>query len=165
MMKRSLVLAVLLITARLCVAGQTIGSGTTSLSPIEEELMNMSVGFHQAVRLGDMEALESLVADDYQGVDTSGMPVSKSALLLGAKSVKMEEQRGWPSQTIRLRIYGEAAVASGFTSRVRVTRDATGKPLQPVEATPEVSYTDVFVRRQGRWQVVASQVTRIAKRD
>ena len=53
---------------------------------------------------------------------------------------------------IAVRAFGDTAVVTGRTTA------ATGGP-SPVSVT--LRFTDVFIRRAGRWQAVASHATRL----
>lgn len=53
---------------------------------------------------------------------------------------------------LSIRSYGDAAIATG-----RTTATTSGDAAQTVR----LRFTDVFVRRNGRWEIVASQATRI----
>ena len=56
-------------------------------------------------------------------------------------------------EEINVRIYGDVAVVTGRNS-------ATGKVLdRPAKA--QTRFTDVFIKRDGRWQCVHSQTTPI----
>jgi len=54
-----------------------------------------------------------------------------------------------------LRFYGDTAVVLGITS---VRGSAAGKPFDG-----EFQYTDTWIRRGGRWLIVASHASRLAK--
>jgi ketosteroid isomerase-like protein len=55
-------------------------------------------------------------------------------------------------------VYGDAAVVTALATRSGTLRGATYKDRQ-------VLYTDTFVRREGRWQCVASQSTVVASAE
>jgi ketosteroid isomerase-like protein len=62
----------------------------------------------------------------------------------GAERVKVDE--------VVVRVFGEAAVVTGRT----VASSGGAKPT-----TVTLRFTDVFVRRAGHWQVVASHATQL----
>jgi ketosteroid isomerase-like protein len=53
---------------------------------------------------------------------------------------------------VKVRVYGDTAVVMGRGRRSGMFKGAPFKDR-------EITYTDVFVRRNGRWQCVASQGT------
>ena len=59
------------------------------------------------------------------------------------------------SDDLRIRLYGEAAVATG---RIVEKGEMKGRDI-----SGRHRFTRVFVKRQGRWQMVATQVTPIAE--
>lgn len=79
------------------------------------------------------------------------------AVLTKAEVVQMCKAPRPPIETSKLddlsvRVFGDAAVVTGRTT-------ATTGGAKP--ATLTLRFTDVFIRRAGRWQVVASQATRL----
>jgi ketosteroid isomerase-like protein len=60
------------------------------------------------------------------------------------------------SEEFRVRVYGDAAVVTALTK-------AKGKFTGQDFSTQERA-TDVFIKRDGRWQCVISHLTRFAKK-
>jgi ketosteroid isomerase-like protein len=56
---------------------------------------------------------------------------------------------------LKVRLYGDLAVVTG--------RNTSKGTLHGSAAQGQSRFTDVFVKRDGRWQCLASQVTPIAK--
>jgi ketosteroid isomerase-like protein len=55
-------------------------------------------------------------------------------------------------------VHGSTAVVTGLNT-LESSATASGKHISGA-----YRFTDVFVKRHGRWQVVASQLTRVLKR-
>jgi len=98
----------------------------------------------------DIAALERIMADDYTFTDPLGGVTDKRQNLdyirTGLFVIKDTHSRD-----MRVRIYGETAVVtalSNFTARYR-----------SIAVNGSYQYTDVLVRREGRWSAVASQAT------
>lgn len=119
-----------------------------------------------AALTGQLEAIEAQLAATWQNRDCAGW----SALLADDWSVThidgqvfnkvqaLEMCRSGPSVTssideLHIRSYGDTAIVTG---RNRAT--AGGSSRQTVT----LRFTDVLVRRDGRWLVVASHATRLA---
>ena len=101
----------------------------------------------ESVVTGDTSVVERIVADDFVGVDTDGSFYDKAK--------QISETRELPKQfvsnrliDVKVRLYGDAAVARGTESWVR----RTGTPLRG-----RWVWTDTWIRRNGKWQVVAAQ--------
>jgi hypothetical protein len=134
--------------------GQEEGKASTgSKEPqAEQTLRQIENDTLDALVKGDISTLNRIWADEYSFTPPNGTVVSKEnyLALLQSGSVKYDSLK---SEGLRVRIYGDTAVVSGsFAVRGRV-------------GTHELNGTDrfltVYVKRQGRWQQVASQASRI----
>ena len=117
-------------------------------SEAEGELLKLNADYDQAIMRGDAAALERIFADEYIYTNPKCEVLGKEEQIaeLSSGAGKLE---GAKSDDVRIRVYGETAVMTGrFTARSR--RD--GKDFQVEER-----YTAVWVRRDGRWQLVAEQ--------
>ncbi|PYV16156.1 MAG: hypothetical protein DMG07_08375 [Acidobacteria bacterium] len=68
-------------------------------------------------------------------------------------SGRVDTKVDFDRDNVRVRVYGDAAVVTG-TAKVHVKSDTR-------DAKFEIRFVDVYVRRNGRWQMVAWQSTRI----
>lgn len=108
--------------------------------------------FADAMVKADVVALANTYADDYVFTDPAGRVSHKAELLdsftRGAIKIRAQE-----ISDVHVNVYGEVAVEIGkLTSRA--TRD--GK-----DSSGTFRFTRVWVRRDGRWQTVAFQETRL----
>ena len=100
----------------------------------------------QAFVHGDAAALERLLADDFVGISPGGKTYTKAQML--------KDLRTDPHETadridgLSVRFYGDTAIAQAHEHVV-------GPPpeLEPSETV----FTDTWVRRGGRWRVVAAE--------
>lgn len=122
---------------------------------MEEELLKLEKEFAQAIVKNDAEAIGQFLANDWIIIDADGDIIDKSRFLgvvqSGALTHEMME-----SDDVRVRIYGDTAVVSGLT---RTKGRFMGQDFSTQERA-----TDVFVRQNGRWQCVVSQLTRSSKK-
>ena len=110
------------------------------------ELLRLETVWNHAQQTGDAAALDALWDDDLQ-VAVPKMPVmSKAEVLAFARSGRMKFQR-YQTSEVKVRIYGDAAVVTGRLNR---TRTMAGKTLED-----NWRFTKVYVRREGKWKVVA----------
>lgn len=101
----------------------------------------------ESVASGDTVPIERILADDYLGVDTDGSFYDKAKAI----SSTQESSKVFISNhlnEVKVRFYGETAVAQGSESWVR----RTGSPPRG-----RFVWTDTWIRRNGKWQVVASE--------
>jgi len=97
----------------------------------------------------DCAAWGALLADDWSVTHVDAQVITKPQAL--------EMCRTGPPVTstvdqLSVRVYGDTAIATG-----RTTATAATTPPQTVV----LRFTDVFVRRDGRWLVVASHATQV----
>ena len=103
---------------------------------------------------GDRTALERLVADDYVLVDGAGVVQSKAELIAGyvAPGFKLDP---FVIEAPVEKVLGDTALLGG---RVNMTGVDGGQRFALT-----VRFVDTWAKRDGRWRVVYSQVTRVAK--
>jgi ketosteroid isomerase-like protein len=123
------------------------------MSP-EEQLLKLEKEFAEAVVKNDPEAIGRFVADEWIIIDADGGIIDKERFLGVIKSGALTHET-MESDDIRVRIYGENAVVTGLAR-------SKGKFMGQDFSTRERA-TDVFVRHDGRWQCVLTQLTRFAK--
>ncbi|CAN5705549.1 hypothetical protein BH10CHL1_BH10CHL1_16910 [soil metagenome] len=100
----------------------------------------------------DIAAIEQLMADDYTILQPGGVVLGKVETLASLRS----EQRHWASAVSddqHVRVYGDTAVVIGCWTAKGVNHGAT--------FDYQARYTAVWVKRAGRWQMVADQSTEI----
>ena len=122
---------------------------------MEGELLNLEKEFAEAIVKNDPEAIGRLVADDWVIIDADGGIIDKERFLGVIKSGALTHEMMESADT-RVRIYGESAVVTGVTR-------TKGKFMRQDFSTQERA-TDVFVKQDGRWQCVFSQLTRFTKK-
>ncbi len=111
-----------------------------------KELARLESVWNEAHLRGDADALDQLWADDLI-VTVPDMPVmDKNEALALVRAGKMKFRR-YQTSDLRTRIYGETALVTGQISRERDS--ATN------EFEDDWRFTKVYVRRKGRWRVVA----------
>jgi ketosteroid isomerase-like protein len=118
------------------------------------ELTRLEAVWNEAHKRGDAEALDGLWADDLV-VSVPRMAVlTRPDALAVARSGRMKFQR-YDTSELRVRVYGDAAVVTG---RLQRTRDMGGRVLDD-----DWRFTKVYVRHEGRWQVVAFHASEAAQ--
>jgi len=96
--------------------------------------------------------LKDVIADDFQGTSPSGRRYDKSkAIASETKSLSRDCQLG----EVKVRFFGDSiAIAYGAASAVSKGKD--GK-----ETKGCLIWTDTWLKRAGKWQIVAAQDTNI----
>jgi ketosteroid isomerase-like protein len=118
----------------------------------EASLLDTAERLAQAEQKGDIPVLEQLLAPDYQGYDPSGRSQDRAGVLRGYADggVRMTTLR---QSELRVRVLGDTGLVAG----INVLRGQQG--IEHFDL--RLRFLDVYAWRDGRWQLVASQDTRL----
>lgn len=103
--------------------------------------------------IGDRSFIEQVLAEDWSVTDLTGRVLKRAEILeeaFGSKDRKIVSMR---IDDIRVRSFGDWAIVTGKT-------EAAGE-YQGKVAEVTLRFTDVFAKRNGNWQAVASHATLI----
>ena len=153
-MKHILLIALLMMTATPFVFGQTKSRKENTDSGTEQELLKKNKEYDEALVQEDVSALERIFADEFVYTSTAGELINMGQQLEAIKSGDLKIEYG-KSDEVRVRVYGNTAVMTG---RFIAKGEYKGKVFEAPER-----YTAVWVMRQGRWQLVAEQGTRVVQ--
>ena len=128
-----------------CMSSVRGGEGLigTERQDTEEEILRLANEWMEAVRQKDIETLESMLAREYM-LQAPGIGRMPRDQWLGA--IGVYDIRSFEFDDVQVHIYGGTAVM-----RSRYTQEAT---YQGGDRSAEFLVTDVWNRRDGRWQVV-----------
>jgi ketosteroid isomerase-like protein len=118
----------------------------------EASLLDAAERLAQAEQQGDIPALDQLLAADYQGYDPFGRSQDRAGVLrgYGEGGVRITALR---QSELRARVLGDA----GFVAGINVIRGQQGTEHFDFR----LRFLDVYAWRDGRWQLLASQDTRL----
>jgi ketosteroid isomerase-like protein len=122
---------------------------------MQDEILEIEKEFGQAVIKNDVNAVGAFLADDWIIIDPDGGVIDKPRFLDVVKSGALTHEQ-MDSDELRIRIYGDTATATALTR-------TKGKFMGQDFATQERA-TDVLVKKDGRWQIVLSQLTRLSNK-
>jgi ketosteroid isomerase-like protein len=132
-------------------ASSSTSSGT---GHVEADLLKLEREWLDAYMKRDIAALERIEADDFNITYSNGESRTKAEELAhlksnsdGAGTFKLN------TEDTKVRLFGDTAVLTGILIQ-QLTNN--GK-----EMNVRARYTDVWVKRNGRWQVVAVQLTKM----
>ena len=100
-----------------------------------------------------MAVAASLHADDYELVTPGGMALSKQEYLRGVESGDLNYQTFEAASDVAVRVFGDAGILR-YQARIEMT--GLGQAYNGV-----FWHTDFYEWRDGRWQAVWSQATRV----
>ncbi len=121
---------------------------------MEDELAKVEAEFANAIVKNSPEEIRQFVSDDWIIINADGGIIDRQRFLEVIKSGTLTHEM-MESDDMRVRVYGDSAVVSAVTR-------SKGKFMGQEFTTHERS-TDVFVRRDGRWRCVLTQLTGFTK--
>jgi ketosteroid isomerase-like protein len=102
----------------------------------------------EALPREDIPVLQRILSDDYIFTTIVGNVITKAWYM---KKSEDNHLLSLKTEDVKVRVYGDAAVVTG---RVKVGL---------LDRTDLARYTNVYAKRQGRWQLTTTQFTRIVK--
>jgi ketosteroid isomerase-like protein len=152
-----------LLIAMACLAPVILAADGPVDNPAVREIQELEAQFGRAVIAGDRAYYDRVLAEDFTHTSHSGVFKIRAEFIAEDKfGEKKDSQSGrtrydaYDVDDLAIRVYGDTAVVTGRTSPKG--RTAQGQPI-----TGQYRYLRVWVKRQGRWQAVAFQGTRIAQ--
>ena len=121
--------------------------------PDRELLIEIEHAWNDAVYSKKIAVVENILAEEFIGTYADGSRGDKARELALIRDFDQQVESA-RQDDFTVQVYGDAAVV-WFTLRLVGLR-------QGQRAEVSYRYTDVFVRRDGRWQCVSSHSTRIA---
>ena len=124
---------------------------TSDVDEITREIQELEHRLAAAWKSGDCAGWGALIAEEWSVTHINGAVITREQALAMCRSpqVQIADMR---YDDLAVKVFGNTAVATGQTT-------ATTAGSSP--ETVVLRFTDVWLRRDGRWQVVASQATRV----
>ena len=140
------------LTSLLATPSWAAGPQKTS-DEVQKELLNIEREVAAAQNHCDRDAFDEIEAKEFIFTDSSGKVTTKQEDLDSLKDCHPKETKTEISEP-RVQVHGETAILNAKLTYTVTRKDGT-------IATPSFRFTDVFVWRDGRWQMVLGQSTRI----
>jgi ketosteroid isomerase-like protein len=115
----------------------------------EKELLQIERDWTQASLKGDAVALGKILGDDWVGQGPAGT-MNKAQALAELKSGENKTD-SITLGDMKVRVFGDTAIVTGS--------DDEKSSYKGKDTSGSYTWTDVFVKRKGHWQAVASQAT------
>jgi ketosteroid isomerase-like protein len=133
--------------AALCL---TISAGKVAGAPAstdKDQIIQLERDWVQSWVTMDAAANDRIIADDFLGTEPDGKRVTKADMMEELKADPTLASNHLNEDDLTIRFYGDTAVVIGSESWKLKKNGETGRYI----------WTDIFVKRNGKWQVVASQ--------
>jgi ketosteroid isomerase-like protein len=133
-------------------APQQSGAATDEhvLAALQQTLAKAWVG-------GDRTTIERIIAPDWRSTGPDGRMTDRAGVLADVFEARLHRIQRVDIDDVNVRVFGDAAVVTG---RTHGTGEVRGTPYDVV-----IRFTDTFVRRDGRWQGVASHASLLESRQ
>jgi uncharacterized protein (TIGR02246 family) len=131
-----------------------IASVEVGMSDEERKIHELFDGADRALMAADIEKLSQVFADDYVQYDAAGRAFPKREVLENLRTAAVR----YPviqSTARRVRLFGDMAIVHG-AEMDEVETDGKRFPVRYL-------YMDVVLKRDGRWQIVGSQLVKPAE--
>jgi ketosteroid isomerase-like protein len=122
---------------------------------VEQELVKMENEWARAWQLPDPGALENIVADDFTLISSLSKGEITNKRQYIDSTLKLVRGDGYSFERMSVRVYGDTAVINA-----QFQQHAT---FAGHDWSGEFLLTDIWVKRDGRWQVVARHSSRPAE--
>ena len=146
-MRRTLVIAVLGLTATSIALGQKPSASRNQRSSVEQAIRRLDNERIQAQIGADVVTLDRIYADDFVGIGPSGTVRTKTQVISDFTSGDLKFQ-SITTDEVQVRVYENTAVETGLSTMVGQDK---GKPVPR-----DTRFTRVWVEQQGRWRLVAN---------
>lgn len=100
----------------------------------------------------DYKTVDRILAADWQALDQQGNTITK-AQFMAELHAGTSESGEVKYLSIKPRLFGDFAIVVGSNTETSI--------LQGKNTSGLIAWTDVFVNRDGRWQIVSSQWTKV----
>jgi ketosteroid isomerase-like protein len=124
------------------------GSSAETLRALQQQLAKAWVE-------GDRAAIERIISPEWSVTGPDGARSTRADVLRDAFETRVHRVIAIDIDDVEVRIFGDAAVVTG---RTHGRGEYSGVPYDV-----GIRFTDTFIRRDGRWQAVASHASVIPK--
>ena len=130
------------------------GQANKELSKSEQEVRKLERAWLDAYEKRDVEAMNAIVADDFTITFSDGAMQTKTQIIESLKRPRGSSST-FITEGAQSRVYGDTVILIGLVISEWKQND---KPM-----TDRSRYTDTYVKRNGKWQVVASHLSNAPK--
>ena len=130
------------------------GQANKELSKSEQEVRKLERAWLDAYEKRDVETMNAIVADDFTITFSDGAMQTKPQIIESLKRPRGSSST-FITEGVQSRVYGDTVILIGLVISEWKQND---KPM-----TDRSRYTDTYVKRNGKWQVVASHLSNAPK--
>jgi hypothetical protein len=120
----------------------------------QDSLLSAFAAFTDALKACDTHTLDRLLASDYRSYNLRGHLENRD-VALGAYTPGVTKLEEWETDELEVEIFPEVGIITG---RGFLAGSSQGHPW-----SHNLRFMDVWIRREGRWQLLLSQATPIVE--
>jgi hypothetical protein len=117
----------------------------------EKYIIQSAADWAEAIAVGDTTTISRIMANDFVGVSSRGEIYDKKTML--EQSLDSPNRFKTEVFDVTVRFYEKAAVAQGYETWTKLSDSTSTKSI----------WTDTWIFRNGKWQIVAAQDHRYQK--
>ncbi len=137
--------------AKITAATASPSAPAESAADIEKALTQLERDWIEASKNKDKTKLEAILADDWSGLSWDGKPYTK-AESIAANLATDSQLESYTLDPLKVRVFGDVGIVTGGnTEKSR---------FKGQETSGHYVWTDIFAKRNGRWQAVSSHTSR-----
>ena len=155
-MKHQLLILLSAFTIAVCLSFSTYAQTAPGLSKAEQDVRKLERDWLDAYEKKDVSAMTAIVAEDFTITFSDGGIQTKQQIIESLKRPGGSSSK-FRTEAVQSRAYGDDIVV--LIGLVVSEWTQNEKPV-----TDRSRYTDTYVKRNGRWQVVASHLSNAPKR-
>jgi ketosteroid isomerase-like protein len=120
----------------------------------EQAIQTLEQAWAAALVKGDQAMIDRIESPDWTLADPEGNLITKATTDADLRSGKMKFESVHGDE-LKVRVFGDSAIAFGLVTE-------KGK-YDGKDVSEQYRFTDVFIKKDGRWQAVCTHLTRVAK--
>ena len=153
-MNRNALITLSVVAASLMIGQAQGAEGTARRGYDEQVIKQLEQEWAEALVKRDQAVIDLITASDWMLTDPEGSLVTKAQADADLKS-RVLKFESYKLDELKVRVYGDSAVVHGL--------DTERSSYKGKDTTGQYRFTDVFVKRNGRWQAIATHATRVVK--
>jgi ketosteroid isomerase-like protein len=133
----------------ICAQEPTAGNAGSA----KDALIQIERAWADALVKGDVATWSRCVADDWVGTTPEGNMITKAGAYADLKAGLVVREL-FRLDDLKVRVYGDVAIVCGL--------ETEKSKIHGKDMSGQYRFTDVFLKRNGRWQAVASHLSHVS---
>jgi ketosteroid isomerase-like protein len=139
--------------AQIAGADKTPATASAGVNSVEDTLIQIEDDWADALVKRDLIAWSRCLGEDWIGTGPDGSTVTKAGAYADLKAGLLVREL-FQLDDLKVRVYGDTAIVFGL--------ETEKSKIHGKDMSGQYRFTDVFVKRDGQWQAVASHLSRVS---